>query len=69
MQQLNRIIKVYAAEHNVTQKWVAEQLGMSYESLRLKRHGKRDLSFADAVAISKLTGLSLDELAERLAVA
>lgn len=69
MQQLNRLIKMYVAENDVTINWVADQLGISRETLRSKRYGTRGLTFRDAVRIAKLLDISLEDLAERLNVA
>lgn len=59
---IDEAIAAYMRREGLTQKQVAEKLGMSENTLSWKRRGIREFSFNEAIQIAKLTGFSLDEM-------
>lgn len=63
MLPLDRLIRVYVAEHDTTMSNVAERLGMTKDTILKRRRGATKLSFAEAAKIAELLEMSLDDLA------
>lgn len=56
-------IAAFMEEQKITREQMANMLGMSANSLRWKREGKKDWSWSEILALSDLTGKTPDELA------
>ncbi|MGL5713930.1 MAG: helix-turn-helix transcriptional regulator [Paraclostridium sp.] len=57
-----RILKSKRVLHGLTQVEFAAKLGMDTRSYNLKENGKREFSVEDISKVSKILGLSLNEI-------
>lgn len=49
---------------NLTQKELADRVGLAQQQIDKIEHGQRTLDFPTAIRIAKATGVTLDELAK-----
>ena len=56
-------IGYFMVEQKLTREQMASLLGMSTNSLRWKREGKKDWTWSEILRLSDITGKSPDELA------
>lgn len=52
----------YLKANNVTREAMSQEMGMSSNSLRWKREGKYDWTWAEVLKLSEILGLTVDEL-------
>lgn len=65
---IDEAIAAYMRREGLTQKQVAEKLGMAENTLSWKRRGIREFTLGEAIKVAKLTGSSLDEMTYEEAV-
>lgn len=58
---LDDAITTYLRRHEMTQAELADELGMSENSLSWKRRGIRDWNVSEAVKVCNIVGITLDE--------
>ena len=61
---LGEAIKAYRVERNMTQEFVAESLGVSRQAVSKWEKGTSDPSTSNLLALTKLYGVSAEELLE-----
>lgn len=61
MTRIDRLVRAYIEEHGVSQKELAEEIGVTRETLRRIRSGK-EMSFDTAFLLACKLGVSLDDL-------
>ena len=61
-QSLGEALKAHRMEHNMTQEFVAEHLGVSRQAVSKWENGTSDPSTANLLALAKLFGISAAEL-------
>lgn len=59
---IDEAIAAYLRRTGKTQAELAEELGMSENTLSWKRRGIREFKLSEAMKIADITGVSLDEL-------
>ena len=62
---IDEAIAVYLRRTGKTQAELADDLGMSENTLSWKRRGKREFKLSEVMKIAEITGYSLDEMACR----
>lgn len=65
---IDEAIAAYLHRSGKTQAELAEELGMSENTLSWKRRGVREFKVSEVVKISEITGFSLDEMLPKEAV-
>ncbi len=63
---LQEMIGEYADEHCMTKDAIADKLGISRSSFFNKMRGSYDFSLSEAFALSRMLGITLDDLYELL---
>lgn len=65
---IDEAIAAYLRRSGKTQAELAEELGMSENTLSWKRRGIREFKVSEAIKISEITGSSLEEMVPKEAV-
>lgn len=65
---IDEAIAAYLRRTGKTQAELAEELGMSENTLSWKRRGKREFKLSEVIRIAEVTGCSLDEMVPKEAV-
>lgn len=63
VKSIDLAIGYFMVEQKLTREQMASLLGMSTNSLRWKREGKKDWTWSEILRLSDITGKSPDELA------
>lgn len=67
--QIDNAITLYLRRNSMTQAQMAEQLGMSENTLRWKRQGKNEFTLSELLTVSEMCGLTPDEMLGMRAIA
>lgn len=68
VKSIDLAIGYFMVEQKITREQMAKLLGMSTNSLRWKREGKKDWTWSEILRLSDITGKSPNELAGYSAV-
>lgn len=68
IKSIDLAIGYFMVEQKITREQMAKLLGMSANSLRWKREGKKDWTWSEILRLSDITGKSPNELAGYSAV-
>lgn len=68
IKSIDLAIGYFMVEQKITREQMAKLLGMSTNSLRWKREGKKDWTWSEILRLSDITGKSPNELAGYSAV-
>lgn len=61
-ERIDDAITVYLRRNSMTQAQLAEQLGMSENTLRWKRRGDSEFTLSELLKVSQLCGMTPDEI-------
>lgn len=64
---LTEKVNQYVETHDTNREEIASQLGMNRQSLYNKLNGKTEFTMEEAYKLSRMLGITVDELAEAVA--